>query len=83
MKTKRYRWLVDEKKFQPTDPTQTLLHVDQFIPSMLPMGKSTWWKGVKSGRYPRGIKLGPKITVWRLSDILGLLDSLQKKEPSE
>lgn len=24
----------------------------------VPVSKSTWWAGVKSGRYPKGIKLG-------------------------
>lgn len=36
---------------------------------LLPIAKSTWWAGVKSGRYPPPIKLGPRITVWREEDI--------------
>lgn len=35
----------------------------------IPVGKSTWWAGVKSGRYPKPIKLGPRITAWRVEDI--------------
>jgi prophage regulatory protein len=39
----------------------------------IPVGKSTWWAGVKSGRYPRPVKLGPRITAWRVSDIRALI----------
>lgn len=35
----------------------------------VPVGRSTWWEGVKSGRFPQPIKLGPRITVWREEDI--------------
>lgn len=39
----------------------------------VPVGKSTWWQGVKDGRFPAPIKLGPRITVWRAEDIEALL----------
>ena len=29
----------------------------------IPVGKSTWWAGVKSSRFPRPVKLGPRTTV--------------------
>jgi len=43
------------------------------IPAIIPISKSTWWAGVKSGRYPCPIKLGPRITVWRADDIRELI----------
>lgn len=43
-------------------------------PPIIPIGKSTWWEGVKSGRFPKPIKLGPRITVWRAEDIQSLLE---------
>lgn len=46
-----------------------LLRIDQFIPEKLPIAKSQFWAGVKSGIYPQPIKLGPRTTCWRLSDI--------------
>ncbi len=39
------------------------------IPPIIPVSKSTWWAGVKSGLYPPSVKLGPRITVWRAEDI--------------
>jgi predicted DNA-binding transcriptional regulator AlpA len=38
----------------------------------IPVGKSTWWAGVKSRRFPQPLKLTPRITVWRAEDILAI-----------
>ncbi len=40
----------------------------------IPVSKSTWWEGVRSGRYPRPVKLGPRITAWRVEDIRALIE---------
>jgi prophage regulatory protein len=42
----------------------------------IPVGKSTWWEGVRSGRYPKPVKLGPRITAWRVEDIRALIEAL-------
>ena len=42
---------------------------------VFPVSKSTWWIGVKEKRYPRPVKLGPKITAWRVEDIRELIAS--------
>ena len=42
----------------------------------IPVSKSTWWEGVRSGRYPRPVKLGPRITAWRVEDIRLLIESV-------
>ena len=44
----------------------------------IPVGKSTWWAGVKSGRFPKPIKLAPRITVWRVDDIRSLISRGQR-----
>ena len=43
---------------------------------LLPFGATTWWNGVKSGRFPTPVKLGPRITAWRAEDIAKLLEEL-------
>jgi prophage regulatory protein len=40
----------------------------------IPVSKSTWWAGVKAGRYPKPVKLGPRITAWRVEDIRNLIE---------
>jgi prophage regulatory protein len=40
------------------------------VPAIVPVAASTWWAGVKSGRYPQPVKtLGGRITAWRVEDI--------------
>ena len=43
----------------------------------IPVSKSTWWAGVKARRYPQPVKLGPRITVWRVEDIRALIEKPQ------
>lgn len=44
----------------------------------IPVSASTWWLGVKLGRYPAPVKLGPRITAWRVEDIRALIENLHK-----
>ena len=46
------------------------------VPPVIPVRKSTWWAGVKSGRFPKPVKLGPRITAWRVEDIRALIASM-------
>ena len=48
------------------------------IPAVIPVGKSTWWDGVRSGRFPKPVKLGPRITAWRVEDIRALIERLER-----
>lgn len=48
------------------------------IVPLIPICRASWWAGVKSGKYPRPIKLGSRTAAWRESDIMVLLN--QNKE---
>lgn len=41
----------------------------------IPVGRSTWWAGVKTGRFPKPIKLGERVTAWRAEDIRALIEN--------
>ncbi|KCZ92199.1 helix-turn-helix transcriptional regulator [Hyphomonas johnsonii] len=41
----------------------------------IPVSKSTWWAGVKDGRFPKPLKLGKRVTVWRAEDIRALIEN--------
>jgi predicted DNA-binding transcriptional regulator AlpA len=45
------------------------------IPALIPISKSSWWAGIKAGRYPQGIHLGPRTTAWTVESIRALIDS--------
>jgi prophage regulatory protein len=42
----------------------------------IPVSKSTWWQGVKDGRFPKPVQLGVKTTAWRVEDIRDLIERL-------
>ena len=44
------------------------------VPPLIPVSKSTWWEGVKNGRFPKPVKLGPRTTAWRVEDIRRLIE---------
>ncbi|MEI2637080.1 MAG: AlpA family phage regulatory protein [Methylotenera sp.] len=50
------------------------------ILAVIPIGKSTWWAGIKTGKYPEPIKLGANTTVWKAEDIHALIKKLAASE---
>lgn len=44
----------------------------------LPISKSGFWAGVKSGRFPQPRKISPRVTVWRVEDIVNLLREIER-----
>ena len=46
------------------------------ILALIPISTTAWWSGVKTGRFPRPIKIGPRTTAWRVEDIRGLISAL-------
>jgi len=47
------------------------------IPAIIPIKKSAWWAGIKTGRFPTPVKLGPNTTAWRVDDIRALIDKFR------
>lgn len=61
--------------------SETILPETGFIrlPKVLevfPVSKSTWWAGIKEGKYPKPVKLGAKISAWRVEDIRTLISTI-------
>ena len=60
-------------------PATGFLRLSQVL-ALIPVGKSSWWRGCKSGRYPKSVKLGPRTTAWKAEDIAALVATLGNKE---
>ena len=43
------------------------------IPPIIPISKSSWWSGVKTGKYPQPVKLSARCTCWYVDDIRKLI----------
>ncbi|TIH12403.1 AlpA family phage regulatory protein [Marinifilum sp. JC120] len=44
--------------------------------SPFPVSKTTWWKGIQTGRFPKPVKLTERTTAWRVCDIRKLIEEL-------
>lgn len=60
----------------------TLLRLPEVL-SILPISKSHFLQKVKDGVFPRGIKIGPRTTAWKLKDIAALIKELESKSGEE
>lgn len=63
-------------------PTTGLVRLKSIIApgGPLPISKSSWWAGVKDGRYPKSRKISARVTAWRAEDILQLLEKIEQGE---
>ena len=46
------------------------------IPALIPIARSSWWNGIAEGRYPKGVKIAPHTTAWKIEDIRALIERL-------
>ncbi len=60
-----------------TLPQTGFVRLPQIL-SVIPVSRSTWWAWVKSGKAPKGIKLGPRITAWPAESIRDLIAQAAK-----
>lgn len=56
-------------------PETGFLRLPQIL-AIIPISKSSWWEGCRTGRFPKPVKLGPRTTVWRAEDIIGFVQTL-------
>ena len=58
---------------RPVLPETGFVRLPQIL-SLIPISRSAWWAGIREGKFPQGIKLGSKTTVWRAEDIRNLIE---------
>ena len=56
-------------------PSDGFVRLPQVL-AVIPVSKSSWWAGCKSGRYPKPTKLGPRTTAWKVEDVRALIASV-------
>ena len=55
------------------DRGERLLRLSSVL-KLIPVSSSTWWSGVKEGKFPQPVKLSKRVTAWRETDIRALMD---------
>lgn len=61
-----------------TIPETGFVRLPQVL-SVIPVGKSCWWRGVKSGRFPLPVKLSDRCTAWRAEEIHDLIKRISEE----
>jgi len=64
---------------QNTLPETGFLRLPEVL-KYIPVGKTSWWNGVRVGKYPKSVKLGKRITGWRVEDIRALIAKMNNGE---
>lgn len=64
----------------PTFPQTGFVRLSQIVgpDGPLPISKSGFWAGVKSGKFPQPRKISPRVTVWRVEDINALIEKIEE-----
>ena len=59
---------------QQSIPAFGFLRLPQIL-AIIPISKSAWWEGCRTGRFPRPVKLGPRTTVWKAEEIRSFIEN--------
>jgi Prophage CP4-57 regulatory protein (AlpA) len=63
-------------------PETGYVRQSQLIPVIFPFSSATLWRKVKAGTFPKPVKLGPRITAWRVQDIRSLIEKVGQFQSS-
>ena len=67
----------EEQKKQRPLPKEGFVRLAQIL-AHIPVGKSTWWAGCKTGRFPKPIQLSARTAVYRAQDIADLIERISQ-----
>lgn len=59
-------------------PAEGFVRLPQVL-SVLPISKTSFWMGVKEGRFPKPVKLGPRTSAWRVEEIRALIENFSNR----
>lgn len=58
-------------------PQTGFMRLPQIL-ELIPVSKSTWWRGVNEKRFPQPVKLGKRTTAWRAEEIHAFIEHISK-----
>ena len=65
----------DSTNIRITIPETGFLRLTEVL-KVIPLGKTCWWAGVKSGRFPKPVKISARCVAWRAEEIHNLIQRL-------
>jgi Predicted transcriptional regulator len=66
---------VDDTRTAASIPETGFLRLPEVL-RLVPVSRATWYEGMTSGRYPKGVKLGARTIAWRAEDIRAIIKRL-------
>ena len=57
----------------PALPADGFIRIKQLI-RFIPFSRTTIWRKVKDGQFPRPVKLSAYVTAWRVADVRGWIE---------
>ena len=60
-------------------PAFGFLRLPQIL-AIIPISKSAWWEGCRTGRFPKPVKLGSRTTVWKAEDIKAFIENVGNQQ---
>ncbi|WP_294346788.1 AlpA family phage regulatory protein [Prosthecochloris sp.] len=53
------------------------------IPAIIPVSKTSWYRGIREGKFPKPVMLSEQTSAWRSTDIDALVEKLSKGNHDE
>ena len=55
-----------------------LLRLNEVL-TLIPVSRESFYEGIEKGHYPKPLKVGKKLSVWKLSDIRDLVAKIERE----
>jgi prophage regulatory protein len=75
------RWRAMAMTEAPITALTVFLRLPQVL-EIIPVSKSTWWAGIRDGKFPKAVKLTKRTSAWRRKDIEDLCVRLSGADES-
>lgn len=62
-------------------PTEGFIRIKQLV-RFIPLSRTTVWRKVKDGAFPKPIKISAYVTAWRVADVREWIAQAAQEKPS-
>ena len=69
-------------KYEPILPPEGFVRLPVVL-RVLGVGKTAFYMGIRDGKYPAPVKLGPRTSAWRVEDIRALIAKFKEAAATE
>ncbi|MFK4616743.1 helix-turn-helix transcriptional regulator [Bradyrhizobium diazoefficiens] len=65
-----------ETKDMHEKPSDALVRIEKIVGpnGLIPVSRSSFYQGIRDGIYPKAVRLGKRTSVWRMSELLRVIE---------